>query len=97
MAKLIWSPKSIQRLEEIFEYIAQDSMDDARIFVGDFIKIVNTIPDFPKMGRSVPEFEDVCVRERMYKNYRVVYRIQNDIIEIVTIVHSRQLLNKDNL
>ena len=49
--------------------------------------LIKSIPDFPNKGRIVPEYIDKNLRELIYKNYRIVYRIKNDIIEIVAICH----------
>ncbi|MEW5816622.1 MAG: type II toxin-antitoxin system RelE/ParE family toxin, partial [Spirochaetota bacterium] len=42
----------------------------------------------------VPEYNDENLREKIYENYRIVYRIKDEIIEIVAICHgARQLEN----
>ena len=47
---------------------------------------------FPKLGRVVPEAQDENIRELVHKNYRIIYRIAGERIEILTIVHgSRDL------
>jgi toxin ParE1/3/4 len=94
MVKLEWSPKSLQELEAIFEYIAKDSDEYARIFVKRIIEIVKTIPTFPMQGRIVPEFKDDRIRERIFKNYRIIYRIQKNVIEIVSIFHNARQLDE---
>jgi toxin ParE1/3/4 len=96
MAKLIWSPKSLIELRDIFEYIAVDSKEYALIFVRKLIEAATSIRDFPLLGRVVPEFKNEKVREKIYKNYRIIYRFMDDTIEIVTIFHNaRQLTEKD--
>jgi plasmid stabilization system protein ParE len=54
--------------------------------------IIKNIPQFPKAGRVVPEYGDENIREKIYENYRIVYRIKEDIVEIVTICHAAKLL-----
>ena len=60
----------------------------ARLFATKIINIVKSIPDFPKAGRIVPEYQDKNLREKIFQNYRIVYRITEDAIEIITICHS---------
>ena len=36
----------------------------------------------------VPEYQDENLREKIFQNYRIVYRITGDFIEIVIISHS---------
>jgi len=86
--RIKWSPRAASHLDQICEFISQDSETYARIFAKKILKIVEDIPIFPKSGRVVPEYEDKNLRERIYENYRLVYRIKNDIIEIVAICHS---------
>ena len=41
----------------------------------------------PMSGRVVPEYKDPALRELFWKNYRLVYSIEEDRILIVAIVH----------
>lgn len=86
--RIKWSPRAASHLDQICEFIFQDSETYARIFAKKILKIVEDIPIYPKSGRVVPEYENDNLRERIYENYRLVYRIKNDIIEIVAICHS---------
>ena len=50
---------------------------------------------FPKMGRVVPETQDESIRELLHQNYRIIYRIAGERIEILTIIHgSRELTSR---
>lgn len=53
---------------------------------------IELISKSPLSGRIVPEYNQSELRERQYGNYRIVYRIQRDKIEIVAIFHTAQLL-----
>jgi len=55
---------------------------------------VEDIPSFPKVGRIVPEYNDENLRERIYGNYRIVYRLKEDFVEIAAICHGSQLLER---
>jgi toxin ParE1/3/4 len=89
-----WSPMAASHFEEICGYIAKDSRHYAVLFAKKIVSIIKTIPQFPKAGRIVPEYNDENLREKIYENYRIVYRIKDEIIEIVAIYHgARQLEN----
>ncbi len=92
MAELIWSPGAARDLEEICEYIEKDSEYYARVFAQQVVALIETIPDFPNAGRIVPEYQRSDLRERIFQNYRIVYRIKPDSIEIAAIVHGARLL-----
>ncbi|GJQ48813.1 plasmid stabilization system protein [Candidatus Kuenenia stuttgartiensis] len=40
----------------------------------------------------VPEYGDEDLREKIYENYRIVYRIKGELIEVVAICHGSRLL-----
>ena len=89
-----WSLKALNNLEEIYNYIASDSKYYASLFAKRTIAIVKDIPKFPQAGRIVPEYNNKNLREKIYQNYRIVYRIKKNYIEIVAIIHSaRQIKN----
>jgi len=46
------------------------------------------------MGRVVPEYQQENLRERIYQNYRIVYRVQPEAVEMVAIVHGVRLLGE---
>ena len=92
MVKLIWSPRAAADLEEICNYIALDSEHYARLFAQRIVTLIEKILDFPKAGRVVPEYQRDDLRERIFQNYRIVYRIKEEAIEIVSIVHGARLL-----
>ena len=37
---------------------------------------------------------DEKIRERIYKNYRIIYRMKEEVIEIAAIYHGAQLVEK---
>jgi len=76
MAKRIkWSPKAAQSFEEICNYISKDSEYYASIFAKKVNAIVKEIPKFPMLGRIVPEYQEENLREKVFQNYRIVYRL----------------------
>jgi len=91
--KIEWSPKSIKNLEEIAEYISQDSPLYAPVFIKKIINSVERLLDFPLSGRIVPEFRTESIREVIFHNYRIVYRIKDNSIEIVLVTHGAKLIN----
>ena len=92
MVKLIWSPRAASDLEDICNFIALDSEYHAKAFAQRIVKLIKSITDFPKAGRIVPEYQLDDLRERILQDYRIVYRIKKDKVEIVTIVHGARIL-----
>ncbi len=92
MARLIWSPEAIRDLDNICEYIARNSEHYARAFAEHVTALAESIPDQPLLGAVVPEYDREDLRERLYQNYRIVYRLRGEDVEIVTITHGARRL-----
>jgi plasmid stabilization system protein ParE len=90
--KIKWSPRAASNLEDICQFIAQDSEYYAILFAKRIMGVIKNIPRFPKSGRAVPEYEDKNLREKIYGNYRIVYRLKEEFIEIVSISHGAKPL-----
>ena len=93
MAKLRWTPQAADDLEAITEFIALDSPHYACLFVIDILAAIERLEEFPKIGRVVPEKEDPSIREIIFGNYRIVYRIREETVEILTVYHGSRLLD----
>jgi len=94
---VIWSPLAIERLAEITDYIAQDNPSAAEKWVQNIFKRVEHLQRFPEIGRLVPELSRPDIREILFKNYRIIYRIESQQLSILTIRHGKQLLSGDDL
>lgn len=92
--KIRWSPRAASNFEDICKYIAKDSPHYSSLFAKKINSIIRTIPQFPESGRVIPEYKDKNIREKIYENYRIVYRRKGDFIEIVAICHGARPLNK---
>lgn len=92
MVKLIWAPKAAADLEEICEFISKGSEHYARTFAQKIVALIESIPEFPLAGRVVPEYQCDDLRERIFQNYRIVYRVKPEAVEIAAIVHGARLL-----
>jgi plasmid stabilization system protein ParE len=85
----------VNELSKICDHIGESSEYYARLFAENIFKRVEQLSIFPYSGRIVPEYYHEDIREIIYQNYRIVYRITKDITEIVWITHGARLLPKD--
>jgi plasmid stabilization system protein ParE len=92
MAQLIWSPGAIRDLRNICDYLARDSDRYARSFARQVVTLIEAIPEQPRLGGIVPEYERDDIRERLFHNYRIIYRLRGEVIEVVRISHGARLL-----
>ena len=91
--EVVWSHEATEDLESIAEYISRDSVFYARAVVTKILAVSRKIPDFPLIGRIVPEIGDKNIRERLIYSYRLVYRIEPQRILIVAVIHGKRLIN----
>ena len=95
--KIIWSPLAVERAAEIAEYIAQDNPTAAENWVNAIFTHVGQLKKFPESGRIVPEINNNFFRELIYGNYRIVYRVEENRVAILTIRHGKQILPVDEI
>ncbi|HXJ92095.1 MAG TPA: type II toxin-antitoxin system RelE/ParE family toxin [Terriglobia bacterium] len=85
--KLVWTDPSIEDLRSIRDYIARDSEYYAATLIEQLILAAERLAEFPRLGRMVPEAHKENIREWCCENYRIIYRIAGECIEILTVVH----------
>ncbi len=90
--KVLWTSVAYKRLEEIYRYIEKDSPSNAIRWSDKLLKKLATIKDFPRAGRAVPEVDAASIRELIYGNYRIIYKIKDETAYILTIRHFKQIL-----
>ncbi len=96
MAKVIWSPKALDQVDAIAEYIANDSPFYAKQVVTRIIEATRRLESFPEFGAVVPELGSTRIREIRVYSYRVLYRIVDaQELRLVGVVHGRRLLDDD--
>jgi plasmid stabilization system protein ParE len=95
--KIIWSPLAVERTSEIAEYITIDNPSAAIAWVEKVFEKVDLLKLSPEMGREVPEILRKEIREIIFGNYRIIYRIEKTKISILTVRHSKQILPVDEI
>jgi len=86
--KIFWTESAVADLTSIRDGIARDSEYYASEFVNKIIETVENLVEFPMKGRSVPEAYQKDVREIVFHNYRIMYRVEESRIIILTILYS---------
>jgi len=95
--KLVWSPLSLNRAAEIAKYIAIDNPQAANSWIEGLFTSVDHLRSFPRSGRKVPELSDDTIREIIFGNYRIIYRIEIEQISILTVRNIRQILPESDI
>ncbi len=90
--RIRWSPQAVSDVEAIAEYIERDSPFYAKAVVSKIVGVTRRLSEFPLSGRVVPEMKDDAFREHFVFSYRVIYRIEEELIIIVAVVHGKRSL-----
>lgn len=91
--RIEWTDPALGDLEAIRDYIGKDSRYYARRYIARLFEATAKLKDFPAMGRRVPEAGvRTDIRELIFENYRIVYLVEPQQIQILTVLHgSRDL------
>ena len=95
--RITWTHEALLRLFEIEDFISQDSPERARKFVDQIIERTESLSDNPLSGRTVPEISNPDIRELIFRKYRIVYRINWNNIDILTVFEGHRLLHADEI
>lgn len=94
MAKVIWTVKAVEQVEQIGSYIEKDSPFQARRVVQLIIKETRRLREHPRIGKMIPEVEEDRYRELRVFSYRILYKIlDEDRIAVVGVVHGQRLFD----
>jgi plasmid stabilization system protein ParE len=90
--KVHWTDTADAHLQVIHGYIALDSPEYAKRVVDRLTRRSQQIAKFPQSGRIVPEMDDEKIREVIEGNYRIIYLIKTEQIDILAVIHGAQQL-----
>lgn len=93
--KVYWTIRAEIRLDAIHAYIAQENPSAGLQVAQRILQRSSQIAEFPESGRRVPDYDRDDVRELIEGNYRIVYRLLRDRIDVLTVMHCAQLLPSD--
>ncbi len=92
---VFWTPDARLRLREIEAYIAKNSPNAGREMAIRLIRRSLELEQPPLLGKRLSQYANADIRELLERPYRLIYRIQADRIEILTVMHYRQLMPSD--
>jgi addiction module RelE/StbE family toxin len=95
VAKIVYSNRSIQDLDEIGDYIAETlkSPTAALNVVNKIQDIIDTLADFPFIGSllsTIADISDSDYRLLVCENYLAFYHVSDNIVYIDRIIYGRR-------
>lgn len=83
-----WTEAALTDLGAAETYVARHSPQYARSLVERIFERSAVLADQPHFGPLVPEYDDETLRELFEDPYRIVYRVLEQQIDIVAVVHA---------
>jgi Plasmid stabilization system protein len=93
MAQVRWTVQALDDLEAICLFIARDAPHVAAVFADRAFRATDRLVQHPRLGRIVPELESEPIREIILGHYRIIYRIREEEVQVVTVHHGARLLD----
>lgn len=95
--KVVWTQRVQARLQAIRAHMRKADPRAADKVVRTLVKKSRRLgwPGMARSGRSVPESADPDVLELVVAPYRVIYTVLPQRIDVLTVMHERQLLPGD--
>ena len=92
--RVVWSERALERVEEIAAYIERDSPSAAVRWVEELFAEVESLGDFPEMGKPGRDVVTPGIRELVVGDFRVFYEVGVDI-DVHSVRRASQLIDED--
>jgi toxin ParE1/3/4 len=95
--KVQLASRASRDLEEIYQHLAQHSLQALEQVDKKIFKALQRLETFPESGHSVSEWRSQRYREVLVYHYRIIYRYREKAkqVNILTIRHGRRYLPAD--
>ena len=90
MSGFVLHPQAYADLDEIWEYIAADSLDAADRTRQEIYEAIRSLVSFPYTGRSRPDLTRKPLRFLSLRDYVIVYAPDEKPLAVVAILHARR-------
>ena len=82
-----WSNFAKENLQEFNQY---SRLSSPKTYIKELVNTVNILEDNPRAGKKIKYSNDTEIRQLIYKMHRIIYRISNEEIHILTVLNSNQ-------
>ena len=90
--KVIWANEALKDLEIIRDYFTKISIRTSNKIISGILRRTRQLESFPESGQIYESLQAVkfTYRRLIENNYLIIYRVEKNIIHIITIFDSRQ-------
>jgi toxin ParE1/3/4 len=91
---VVWTESARRALDEVLEYIAQESRDRAFTLLSRVLDTAATLDTLANRGRVVPELNKPDIRELLVFDYRLQYRVFDEQVVVIAFLHGDRDFSK---
>ena len=95
MSPVRWTEQAVTDVQAIRRFIERDSPRYGRLVAERLVEATQRLDTFPASGRLVPDLDRPDVRELVVGQYRIVYRLDGDVVVLLTVFRSSRLFPAD--
>lgn len=95
--KVLWSEPAIHDFENILDYIANDNKLIAKNILERVEKRTSELEEMPQRGSNVSELDEFNLynyKQLIEYPWRIIYRIDDDLVYILAIIDGRRKLDE---
>ena len=90
MNGFVLHPEAYKDLEEIWEYIAADSLDSANHIREEIYEAIQSLVPFPYIGHNRPDLTTRPLRFQSVRDYVIAYAPDEKPLAVVAVLHGRR-------
>ncbi len=90
MSGFVLHPQAYTDLEEIWEYIAADSLDAADGVREEIYEAIQSLVPFPYVGHSRPDLTARPLRFQSVRDYVIAYAPDEKPLAVIAVLHGRR-------
>jgi plasmid stabilization system protein ParE len=88
-----FAPSALSDIQEMQAWYAEQLVPEIGVrFAGEIIERIEALQTHPDLGRIVPEFGVVTLRELIHPPFRIVYRYDGSSVRVVRVWRGERLL-----
>ena len=85
-----WSLSADNALDEAIAFVFKESPSTAKRLLEEVLTAASSLSTLSDRGSHVSEVDDPNVRQLLCKPYRVIYRVDEEEVVILALLHQRQ-------
>ena len=90
MSEFVFHPDAVKDLEEIWEYIAADSLDAADRVREEIYDAIQSLAPFPYVRNPRPDLTSRPLRFQTVREYVIAYAAEEKPLAVIAILHGRR-------